>query len=113
MFNSAASLSGIYCRLGRAADARQILKEMLDAKAQGRFVAALEFAGTYFALGEKDRGMEALREAVKEHDFNLVLLMADPSFDSVRADPEFAALMNEVHLPPAAWRNPPRFKFGK
>jgi tetratricopeptide (TPR) repeat protein len=113
MFSSAASLSGIYCRLGRAADARQILKQMLDAKAQGRFVAALEFAGTYFALGEKDRGMKTLGESVKEHDFNLVLLIADPAFDSVRADPEFAALMNEVHLPPATWRNPPRFKFGK
>lgn len=113
MFSNAASLSGIYCRLGRAADARQILKQMLDAKSQGRFVAALEFAGTYFTLGEKDRGMEALREAVKERDFNLVLLIADPAFDSVRADPKFAALMNEVQLPPAAWRDPPRLKFGK
>jgi len=44
---------------------------MLDAKAQGHFVAAFEFAGTYFALGEKDRGIETLREAVKERDFNL------------------------------------------
>jgi tetratricopeptide (TPR) repeat protein/tRNA A-37 threonylcarbamoyl transferase component Bud32 len=109
MFGGAASLGGIYSRLGRSADARQILKQLLDAKSQGHFVAALEIAGVYFALGEKEKGMESLRESVKERDFNLALLIVDPVFDPVRRDPEFAALMNEIHLPPGAWRDPPRF----
>jgi hypothetical protein len=84
------------------------LKQLQDAQKQGRYVAPMEFAGTYFALGDKDHGMQSLREAVKEHGTNLALGIPDPVFDSVRSDPEFAALMNQVHLPPGNWRDPPR-----
>jgi serine/threonine-protein kinase len=108
MFQDAASLSGVYCRQGRESGARDILKQLQDAQKQGRYVAPMEFAGTYFALGDKDHGMQSLREAVKEHGTNLALGIPDPVFDSVRSDPEFAALMNQVHLPPGNWRDPPR-----
>jgi serine/threonine protein kinase len=110
ILGGAASLSGLYCRQGRMSTAKEILKLMEDARKQGRYVAPLEIAGTYFALGDKKQGMKNLRDALREHSVNLPYSMSDPVFDSVRADPEFAALMNETHLAPGNWRDPPRFR---
>jgi tRNA A-37 threonylcarbamoyl transferase component Bud32/tetratricopeptide (TPR) repeat protein len=109
VFGSAASLSGVYCRQGRASAARDILKQLQDAQKQGRYVAPIEFAGTYFALGDKERGMNSLRDSVKERGTSLAFATTDPVFDSVRRDPEFAALMEQMRLSPGNWRNPPRF----
>jgi serine/threonine protein kinase/Flp pilus assembly protein TadD len=109
MFGNAGSLSGVYCRQGRESVARDILKQLQDAQKQRRYVAPLELAGTYFALGDKEHGMQSLRDAVREHGASLAFAMPDPVFDSVRRDPEFAALMNQMRLPPENWRNPPRF----
>jgi hypothetical protein len=51
-----------------------------------------------------------LRDAVADHSFNIVFNIADPVFDSVREDPEFAALMNQIHVPPASWHEVPRYR---
>ena len=109
-FSTAASLSGIYRRQGRPEKAKMILTELEQARSQGQYVAPLEFAGVYFALGQPETGFENLRDAVKEHSFNLFVALPDPVFDGVRNDPELAAILEPAHLPPGGWRDIPRLK---
>jgi Tfp pilus assembly protein PilF len=110
MFAVAGNLSGVFCRLHRPDLAQDILKQLEAAEKNGTYVAPVEFAMVHFALGDKTKGMARTREAVGEKSFNLGYLVADPVFDLVREDPEFAALMNEMHLPRASWHDVPRYR---
>jgi hypothetical protein len=109
MFVTAFSLSGVFCRLGKPEVARDILKQIQEAQKKS-YVAPLEIAECHYALGENKAGLDRLRDAVKERGFSIGFALADPVFDSVRGDPEFAALMNEMRLPTAAWREVPRLR---
>jgi serine/threonine protein kinase len=109
-FSSAGSLSGIYQRQGRPDKAMKILNELEDARRRGRYVSPLEFAGAYLGMGQLEEGFRSLREAVKEHSFNLFVVLPDPVFDPVRNDPEFAEILGPTHLAPANWRDIPRLK---
>lgn len=108
MFSAAGSLAGIFCRLHRPDLAREILKQMDAAEKAGDYVAPLEFSMTQFALGDRVAGLALLRKAVNEHSYNIVLNIWDPVFDSVREDPEFADMMNEMRVPRACWHDMPR-----
>jgi Tfp pilus assembly protein PilF len=110
MLTVAGNLGGVFCRLQRPELARDILKQLETEEQAGKYVAPLEFAMVHFALGDKTGGMTRMREAVNERSFNLGLNLGDPVFDLVREDPEFAALMNEMHLPPASWHDVPRYR---
>jgi tRNA A-37 threonylcarbamoyl transferase component Bud32/tetratricopeptide (TPR) repeat protein len=109
MFGNAGNLGGVFCRLHRDDLARDLLKQLEAAERAGTYVAPLEIAMIHFALGDKTKGLARLKEAVDEHSFNIALFLPDPAFDAVREDPEFAALMNRMKLPPAAWRGAPRY----
>ena len=64
----------------------------------------------HFALGDKTQGIARMKDAVNEHSFNIGFYMADPVFDLVREDPEFAALVSEMHFQPSVWREVPRYR---
>jgi hypothetical protein len=110
MFTAAGNLSGVFCRLGRPDLAQSLLRQLEAGESSGQYIAPVEIAMVDFALGDKKKGLERMREAVMEHSFNIGFSIADPVFDLVREDPDFAALMNEIHLPPACWREIPRFR---
>jgi tRNA A-37 threonylcarbamoyl transferase component Bud32/Tfp pilus assembly protein PilF len=110
MFASAGYLGGVFCRLRRPDLAQDILIQLEAAEKAGNYVAPLEFAMVHFALGDKVKGMARMKESVNDRSYNIGFNIADPAFDLVREDPEFGALMNQVHLSPAAWRNPPRYR---
>jgi hypothetical protein len=110
MFSAAGTLAGVFCRLHRPDLAQDILKQLETAEKAGTYVSPLEFAMVHFALGDKPRGMARMRDAVTERSFNIGFGIADPVFDLVRDDLEFAALMNEIHLSPAAWHDVPRYR---
>jgi hypothetical protein len=110
MNSVAGFLSGVFCRLRRPDVAEDILKQLAAGEKAGDFVDPLEFAMVHFALGDKIKGMARMKEAVHQHSFNISYFVFDHSFDLVREDPDFAALMNEVHLPPASWREVPRYR---
>ena len=110
MFSTAGNLGGVFCRLHRPDRAQDILKQLEAAEQAGTYVAPLEFAMVHFALGDKNRGLARMKEAVNDHSFNIAFDMSDPVFDLVREDPEFAALMDKMHLPPACWRQVPRYR---
>jgi len=110
MFTVAGGLSGVLCRLHRPELAQDILKQLEEAEQAGKYVAPLEIAMVQFALGHKTKGFARMREAVNDHSFNLGFYVVDPVFDLVREEPEFAALMNEMHLPRACWHEVPRYR---
>jgi Flp pilus assembly protein TadD len=110
MVSLAGNLAGVFCRLHRPDLAQDLLKQLEVAEKAGTYVAPLEFAMVHLALGDKNRGLARMAESLTDHSFNIALNMADPVFDLVREDPEFAALMEKIHLPPACWRQVPRYR---
>jgi len=109
MFIVGGNLSGVFCRLGRPELAKDILRQMEAAEKAGMYVAPLDIAMAHLALGDKIKGMARLRDAVSERGFNVTYNIIDPVFDVVREDAAFASLMEEMHLPRAAWHDFPRY----
>ena len=60
---------------------------------------ALELAADYASLGQKNKALEWLDTAVREHDALLGYLKVDDRFDILRSDPRFKNLVRRVGLP--------------
>jgi tetratricopeptide (TPR) repeat protein len=56
-------------------------------------------ARLYADLGEKEKALEWLDTAYREHDCLLIELKAWPQFASLHADPRFAGLADKIGLP--------------
>lgn len=78
-------------RMGRTADARQLLAELEQAT---RPVPPYEIAGVYAGLGDIERAFAWLEKAYTARDVNLVFLRVDPKMDPLRADPRLLALID-------------------
>ena len=72
----------------------------LDARiAAGQYASPLDFARMYAALGDAARTFPALDAAFEDNSAGLVFLNVDPAWNSVRADPRFAAAVRRANLP--------------
>jgi DNA-binding winged helix-turn-helix (wHTH) protein/Tfp pilus assembly protein PilF len=58
-------------------------------------------AEDYVALGDKDRAIAALDEAVAARSTGVLYLGVHPAFDPLRSDPRFLAILKTVGLPAA------------
>ena len=56
-------------------------------------------AESYVALGEVDRALRVMEGAYRRRDGGLILLNADPRFDSLKSDPRFQQLLQRIGLP--------------
>jgi TolB-like protein/DNA-binding winged helix-turn-helix (wHTH) protein len=83
--------------VGRTAKARKEVLELIRLQAQGRHLAH-PIAAVYAGLGEYDQAFRWLDVAYKARDGSLILLKTDPTFDSLRDDPRFAALLRKMKL---------------
>jgi TolB-like protein/DNA-binding winged helix-turn-helix (wHTH) protein/Tfp pilus assembly protein PilF len=83
---------------GRAAEARRLLASAEDADLVRDLPAA---AATHIALGDRAAAMAALKRAVEERAVQ-PLSFGAPELDALREDPEFAALLGEMRLPPSS-----------
>ena len=61
--------------------------------------APIRIAVVHIALGDTDRAFEWLQKAVEARDWQLAMLKVEPTFDSLRSDPRFTALLERVGLP--------------
>jgi adenylate cyclase len=59
----------------------------------------IRVAMVHIGLGETDRAFEWLQKALEAHDWQMALLKAEPTFDDLRSDPRFEALLERVGLP--------------
>jgi serine/threonine-protein kinase len=74
-------------------------REQLELNARGRLkLDASSLAKLHAHLGDKEKAIRYLHESVKEHGAYLEYLGVDPTWDSLRGEPEFQAILGELHL---------------
>ena len=75
---------------------------MLDGlrqQAKPQAAAPVRVAMVHIGLGEIDRAFEWLEKALEARDWQMAMLNVEPAFDTLRADPRFAVLVDRVGLP--------------
>ncbi len=85
-------------RSGRRREALATLDE-LRRISKPRDPAPFRIAMVHIGLGETDRAFEWLQKALEARDWQMTLLKIEPTFDGLRSDPRFAALLERVGLP--------------
>jgi serine/threonine-protein kinase len=80
---------------GRRDEARRLL-ERLEAGSGQRYVGPYGLASAYLALGETEKAVTLLQEALRQRSHWLTLLAIDPKFDELRGDPSFERIVREV-----------------
>lgn len=93
-----ASLSYVYARAGKIAEARNVMDE-LEKRAKRTYISPSVLAVMYAGLGDRDKAFALLDKACDERDGLLVFLKVEPSFDLLRFDVRFERLLRRVGLP--------------
>ncbi|MGH9455005.1 MAG: TPR end-of-group domain-containing protein, partial [Terriglobia bacterium] len=93
----AAQIGRAYADGGYPAVLREQLKSFATDTGKPRLYAA-SGAGIYAQLGETQQAFEVLEKAFEQHAPDLIYLVADPAFDSLRNDPRFQDLERRVGL---------------
>jgi len=93
-----AELGYAYAKAGRRGEALQMIDELQHSSGE-RHVSPYHFALIYAGLGENDRAIEMLNQAVEERAERLVWLKADPRFDGLRKDPRFNDILKRIGFP--------------
>jgi Flp pilus assembly protein TadD len=82
---------------GRTDEARQMLRELQTAAAEQK-IDPVAFAYVYSGLGDRQRAIAWLRTAYAEGSTEMIYLRT-PTWDSLRSEPGFIELMEDVGLP--------------
>jgi eukaryotic-like serine/threonine-protein kinase len=91
-------LEKLKLRAGRPNEFDRRLEELVALNAKG-YASPGAIANAFFAAGRNDEGFVWLERAYAERSNNMVYLSVEPSYDSVRDDPRFRALLRAVGLP--------------
>ena len=95
---SRAGLGFVRANLGQRQEALQVLDE-LAAASKTRYVPAQAFAVVYAGLHDADQAFAWLDKAYEERFNRLAYLRVEPTWDAIRADPRFDALLRRIGLP--------------
>ena len=90
-------LGAILGRAGKRDEAQAVLTE-LEERARQEYVSPMSFGLFVGELGQMDRAFEQLEKAYEERNPFLVGLRL-PTFDNVRPDPRFQALLHRMNFP--------------
>ena len=71
----------------------------LEALSGKRYISPIDFARLHAQLGNREKAFTSLDAALKERSPGLVLLKVDRSWDQIRDDPRFSALVRRVGIP--------------
>ena len=91
-----AKIQGEYSRLGYAALRRKILD--IEAGYARTPLPSSSLALGYARLGEKEKALHWLEKAFESHTRDLIYLKVEPSYDSLREDPRFEAMLRRIGL---------------
>ncbi len=94
-----------YARGGYKSALKSRLKYNQHRRSAGFYVAFWDDAFTHAQLGNKDMALQALEKAFAERE-DITDLNVDPTWDSIRADPRFRALVRRVGIPVNAGSSP-------
>jgi TolB-like protein/Tfp pilus assembly protein PilF len=87
-----------YARMGKTAEARNILNEFLK-RSERQYVSPDEIALIYASLGEKDLAFSWLDRAYEARSAFLITgIQGSPNYDPLRSDPRFDALLRKIGL---------------
>jgi TolB-like protein len=90
-------MARVHAAAGWRNTAEQILGELLAQAGSGtRAVAPQDLAWVYAALGDRDRALDLLAEALDAHQTRVLFLRVDPRADPVRQDPRFETLLGKL-----------------
>jgi DNA-binding winged helix-turn-helix (wHTH) protein/TolB-like protein/thioredoxin-like negative regulator of GroEL len=92
-----ATLGYTYAISGRRDEALKILTEM-KALARTKYFSPMSMVLIYPGLGEPEQALDWLEKAYAERSHRLAFLKVDPLFDSLRANPRFAAQQQRIGL---------------
>lgn len=87
----------IYGRWGKQHEAQQAMQETLKIVRKKKFEATI-FVVLYIGMGNKEQALTWLEKAYAEHTPNLNAIKVDPTYDSLRSEPRFQALLKQLHL---------------
>ncbi|HEX5708313.1 MAG TPA: protein kinase, partial [Pyrinomonadaceae bacterium] len=93
-------LAAAYAEAGRAEDARATL-ERLRVMSETRYVSPYLLATVHVFLGEHERALALVEEAVRIRDAWVMWLAVEPQFDALRSDPHFRELVQRTNNPAA------------
>lgn len=88
-------LAQIYARTGRRREALELVHRAEDKKLP---LNSLEAIGTYVALGDSDRALAQLQNAIDDRSV-LPFVFLDPMLDPLRSDPRFKTMILRVGIP--------------
>jgi hypothetical protein len=64
-----------------------------------RYVSPLEIARLHAQVGDRDRALDGLQQALIERSPGIVFLKVDRAWDPIRLDSRFATLVKQVGIP--------------
>jgi serine/threonine-protein kinase len=85
-----------YSRMGRQADARNILAQLVQAR-ENRYVSAPLIAAVSTALGDKEEAFQWLERAYEEHSGILQWVAFLPEFRALHSDARFPQLLRRIN----------------
>lgn len=94
-----ASLACVYGLAGKKAEALKLIAELND-RARHHYVSGVLLSYAYIGLGEEDQALTSLERAYEDRDQWMVFIEAAPSFDPLRSEPRFQALLRRMNFPP-------------
>jgi tetratricopeptide (TPR) repeat protein len=94
---ASAGLGHLYGSVGKIAEARGVLDELIDRSKRG-YVPAYDIALVYAGMGWTEQALEYLNRAYQERSGWITYLNVDPRLDSLRKDERFAKLLRGVRL---------------
>lgn len=85
---------------GRSADyaKAKIALQQLEPLDAHRSLDPLSFSIAYIGLGDKEKALVFLEKAYEEHSSGLTALKVDPTYDPLRREPRFQALVQHIGL---------------
>lgn len=92
--NSQYGIGITYARMGKKAQAKQIMKELTEKST----IRPYNLARFYFVLKENDQGFYWLEKAYENKSYMMAFLKVFPEFSGVRSDPRFKELLKKIGL---------------
>ena len=91
------ALANVHAIAGNSDEAHRVLQELQE-QGRTRYVGASYIASIYSQLGEKDAAFEWAERAIEQNDPQITWIKVQLSYDSLRSDSRYPALLRKLNL---------------